>query len=86
MPSGHEKGRAQLHACAQRSRRRRAGQFYSVQSKTATGSSDSQVWISTATGLPLRQSISKLEQGMIKMKNEVRFDYANARAPAGVSR
>jgi hypothetical protein len=61
-------------------------ELYSAQSKTATGSSDSQVWISTATGLPLRQSISILEQGTIKMKNEVRFDYANVRAPAGVSR
>jgi len=61
-------------------------EFYSVQSKTATGSSDSQVWISTASGLPLRQTVTILEQSAVKLKHEVRFDYVNVRAPAGVSR
>lgn len=61
-------------------------ELYRVQSKTATGGSDSQIWISTASGLPLRQAVTMLEQGTVKLKHEVRSDYANVRAPAGVSR
>jgi hypothetical protein len=61
-------------------------ELYRVQSKTATGGSDSQIWISTASGLPLRQTITMLEQGTVKLKHEVRSDYTNVRAPAGVSR
>jgi hypothetical protein len=61
-------------------------ELYSVQSRTATGGSDSQIWISTASGLPLRQTVVMLEQGTVKLKHEVRSDYTNVRAPAGVSR
>ena len=61
-------------------------ELYRVQSKTATGGSDTQIWISTASGLPLRQTVAMLEQGTVKLKHEVRSDYANVRAPAGVSR
>lgn len=61
-------------------------ELYRVQSKTATGGSDTQIWISTATGLPLRQTVAMLEQGTVKLKHEVRSDYANVRAPAGISR
>jgi hypothetical protein len=61
-------------------------ELYRVQSKTETGSSDSQIWIATASGLPLRQTVTMLEQGTVKLKHEVRSDYANVRAPAGVSR
>jgi hypothetical protein len=61
-------------------------ELYRVQSKTATGGSDSQIWISIASGLPLRQTVTMLEQGTVKLKHEVRSDYSNVRAPAGVSR
>ena len=61
-------------------------ELYRVQSKTATGGSDTQIWISTASGLPLRQTVAMLEQGAVKLKHEVRSDYTNVRAPAGVSR
>lgn len=61
-------------------------ELYRVQSKTATGGSDSQIWISTASGLPLRQTVAMMEQGTVKLKHEVRSNYANVRAPAGVSR
>ncbi len=61
-------------------------ELYRVQSKTATGGSDSQIWISTASGLPVRQTVTMLEQGAVKLKHEVRSDYANVRAPADVSR
>jgi hypothetical protein len=61
-------------------------ELYSVKGRTATGGSDSQIWISTASGLPLRQTVAMLEQGTVKLKHEVRSDYTNVRAPAGVSR
>lgn len=63
-----------------------ATDLYGVQGRTATGSSESQFWISTATGLPLRQHSVMLEQGAAKMKHEVRFDYTDVRVPAGVAR
>ena len=59
-------------------------ELYRVQSKTATGGSDSQIWISTASGLPLRQTVAMLEQGTVKLKHEVRSDYTNVCAPAGL--
>jgi hypothetical protein len=62
-----------------------AADLYSVHSKTATSSSDAQVWISSATGLPLRYNAT-MEQGATKVKSEVRYDYADVRAPAGVAR
>lgn len=61
-------------------------ELYRVQGKTATGGSDSQIWISTASGMPLRHTVTMLEQGTVKQKHEVRSDYTNVRAPAGVSR
>jgi len=63
-----------------------AAELYSVQSKTASGGTDSQIWISPATGLPLRQHTVMLEHGATKARHDVHFDYANVRAPANVSR
>jgi len=60
-------------------------ELYSVQSKTASGGTDSQIWISPATGLPLRQHTVLLEQHGAKAQHDVRFDYANVRAPQSVS-
>lgn len=60
-----------------------SAELYSVQSKSATGSTDSRVWISSSTGLPLRQHTVMLEQGTTKMQHEVAFDYADVRAPTG---
>jgi hypothetical protein len=62
-----------------------AAELYSVKSKTGSSGSDSQIWISSATGLPLRHSAT-MEQGATKVKSEVRYDYAGVRAPAGVTR
>jgi hypothetical protein len=61
-------------------------ELYSVQSKTASGGTESQIWISHASGLPLRQHTVMLEQGNAKSQHDVRFDYANVSAPQGVSR
>src|SRR6188768_935356 len=41
------------------------------------GVSDSQIWIATGSGMPLRQATTVTEQGAVRMKHEVRFDYAN---------
>jgi hypothetical protein len=63
-----------------------AAELYSVQSKSVTGNTDSQIWLSSATGLPLRQHTVVLDQGTTKMQHDVRFDYANVQAPPGVAR
>ncbi len=62
-----------------------AAELYSVQSKTASGGTESQIWISPASGLPLRQHTVMLEGGTARSQHDVRFDYTNVRAPAGVS-
>ncbi|MGZ5908379.1 MAG: hypothetical protein ACXWLB_00815 [Reyranella sp.] len=59
--------------------------LYSVEAKTASGGTDSQIWISPASGLPLRQHTVMLEQGSAKAQHDVRFDYANVRAPQSIS-
>jgi hypothetical protein len=61
-------------------------ELYSVQSKTASGGTESQIWISHASGLPLRQHTVMLEQGGAKGQHDVRFDYVNVVAPQGVVR
>jgi hypothetical protein len=61
-------------------------ELYSVQSKTVSGGTDSQIWISHASGLPLRQHTVMLEQGSAKGQHDVRFDYTNVAAPQGASR
>ncbi len=60
-------------------------ELYSVKSRTASSGSDAQIWISSATGLPLRHKAT-MDQGANEVKSEVRYDYADVRAPAGVAR
>ena len=59
--------------------------LYSVEAKTASGGTDSQIWISSASGLPLRQHTVMLEQGSTKAQHDVRFDYTDVRAPQSIS-
>jgi hypothetical protein len=59
--------------------------LYSVEAKTASGGTESQIWISSASGLPLRQHTMMLEQGGAKGQHDVRFDYTSVRAPQGIS-
>jgi len=59
--------------------------LYSVEAKTASGGTESQIWISSASGLPLRQHTTMREQGGAKGQHDVRFDYTNVRAPQGIS-
>jgi hypothetical protein len=63
-----------------------AAELYGVTGKTPTGTSESQIWISRASGLPLRQQTTIQEQGKTRVQHEVRFDYADVKAPAGVTR
>jgi hypothetical protein len=60
--------------------------LFSVEAKTVSGGTESQIWISHASGLPLRQHTVMLEQGNAKGQHDVRFDYANVTAPTGVPR
>lgn len=59
--------------------------LYSVEAKTASGGTDSQIWISSASGLPMRQHTVMLEQGGPKAQHDVRFDYTDVHAPQGIS-
>jgi hypothetical protein len=54
--------------------------LYSVRSHGPDGDSQSQVWISTASGLPLRQHTEMSAQGH-KMQHDASYDYANVKAP-----
>ena len=60
-------------------------ELYSVKSKSESSGSDAQIWISSATGLPLRHKAT-MEQGAKQVRSEVRYDYTDVRAPAGVAR
>jgi hypothetical protein len=55
-------------------------ELYGVQTKMPSGGSETQIWISAATGLPLRQ-LTMMEQGTTRVKHEVNFDYDNVKAP-----
>ena len=63
-----------------------AADLYSVQSKTETFSTDAQIWISSASGLPLLQRTEMHTGGGGSNRHEVRFDYSNVTPPAGVTR
>jgi hypothetical protein len=63
-----------------------AAELYSVQAKTASGGTASQIWISSASGLPLRQHTVMPEHGGGRGQHDVSFDYTNVRAPTGVTR
>jgi hypothetical protein len=59
--------------------------LYSTHSETEYGVNDSQVWISKASSLPLRQQIDiDVGGSMGKSHTDVRFDYSNVAAPPGV--
>jgi hypothetical protein len=53
--------------------------LYKVHDATDAGIVDSQIWISAARGLPLRQVVDMPET---KSHLDSRFDYANVRPPA----
>jgi len=55
--------------------------LYKVHTEGAEGVSDGEVWISVASGLPLRQRTEMSAQGLPKSRHEVVFDYANVKPP-----
>ena len=60
--------------------------FSASKQRLCSGGTESQIWISHASGLPLRQHTVMLEQGNAKGQHDVRFDYADVTAPTGVPR
>jgi hypothetical protein len=57
-----------------------AADVYAVHSHGPEGDSQSKVWISSSSGLPLRQHTEMTAQGH-KMQHEATYDYANVKAP-----
>ena len=60
-----------------------AASVYTSHTETATGATDSRVWIATATGLPLKSEID-MTMGARKTHTSVRYEYTNVTAPPGV--
>jgi hypothetical protein len=60
-----------------------AASVYTSHSETATGASDSRVWIAKATGLPIKSEID-MTMGARKSHTSVRYEYNNVTAPPGV--
>jgi len=60
-----------------------AATVYTSHTETATGVTDSRVWIAKATGLPLKSEID-MTMGARKSHTSVRYEYNNVIAPPGV--
>jgi hypothetical protein len=60
-----------------------AATVYTSHTETATGITDSRVWIAKATGLPLKSEID-MTMGARKSHTSVRYEYNNVTAPPGV--
>ena len=58
-----------------------AADLYKVHTEGPEGVSDGELWISAASGLPLRQRTEMSAQGLPRSTHEVVFDYANVKAP-----
>jgi outer membrane lipoprotein-sorting protein len=59
--------------------------LYVVRSKTAQGTSESKIWISPSSGLPLRQHTTLIEGATASGKHDVVYDYKDVKAPPGVN-
>lgn len=57
---------------------------YSSHVESATGSTDTQVWVGKTTGLPVKSEIDMHLSGR-KSHISVRYDYQNVKAPEGVN-
>ena len=57
---------------------------YTSHTETATGTTDTQMWIGTTTGLPLKSEVDISSSSGHKSHMSVRYDYENVKAPAGV--
>jgi hypothetical protein len=60
-----------------------AASVYTAHTETATGATDSRVWIANDTGLPLKSEID-MTMGARKTHTSVRYEYTNVTAPPGV--
>jgi hypothetical protein len=85
MADAQEAMRKSSHTCSLVRREAIDGQaadLYKVHTEGPEGVTDGEVWISAASGLPLRQRTEMSAQGLSKSRHEVVFDYANVKAPA----
>ena len=57
---------------------------YRMDTVTPKGKSQGKIWISTTSGLPLRQHTILLDGTTANGEHEVRFDYTNITPPPGV--
>ena len=76
------------HSCAREGNEAVEGQpaqVYLIKSKTAQGNSESKVWISPSSGLPLRQHTTLIEGAAASGKHDVVYDYKDVKAPPGVN-
>lgn len=76
------------HSCTRAGSEAVEGQpalVYTIRSKTAQGSSESKVWISPSSGLPLRQHTTQIEGAAAGGKHDVLYDYKDVKAPPGVN-
>jgi hypothetical protein len=60
-----------------------AASVYTSHTESATGVTDSRVWIAQATGLPLKSEID-MTLGARKSHTSIRYEYNNVTAPPGV--
>lgn len=58
-----------------------AADLYKVHSESHQGASDAEIWVSVASGLPLRQHTLLTPPNGVKMQLDVTYDYSNVKAP-----
>ena len=58
-----------------------AAKVYSSHSELEKGTTDTQVWVAKATGLPLRSEVDMTLSGGKKSHVSVKYDYENVKAP-----
>ena len=58
-----------------------AADLYKVHSEGPQGTSDAEIWLSVASGLPLRQHTQMTPPSGAKMQHDVTYEYSNVKAP-----
>lgn len=72
------------HSCELVRRDQVGGQpadLYRVHSEGPQGTSDAEMWIGVASGLPLRQRTQMTPPGGARMQHDVTYEYTNVKAP-----
>ena len=61
-----------------------AASVYSSHTDSATATTDTQVWVAKATGVPLKSEVDIIGASGHKSHMSVRYEYENVKVPAGV--